>query len=56
METTTREQIINAHDNLRDCALAEWEVSQQEVQIKLEKQAAHKLTQLARQALLDIDF
>ena len=52
----TKQQIINAYDNVRDCALAEYEISQEEVAIKQKKIAAHKLTQLARQALSDLEF
>lgn len=56
MENTTREQIANAYDAVKTCAISEWEISQEEVAIKQRKIASHKLTQLAKQALADLEF
>ena len=50
----TKEQIIEAYNNLRDCCVEEFEVDLLIEKYQLDKKAKHKLVQLARQALSDL--
>lgn len=51
-----KEQIVNAYNNVRDCALAEFDIKQKVLKDQLELQAAHKLTQMAKSALADLEI
>ncbi len=50
----TKEEIIKAWNNARDCEVAEWEISIKEVAIKQEKIKAHNDTLLAKRAIEDL--
>lgn len=50
----SKEEIINAYNRVRDCAVAEYEISLKEDSIKQEKIKAHNETILAKDALADV--